>query len=461
MYFKTLSRDETPKNGSRMNDQTYRIRRRRFLRDGASAIATPALIAATAVGTADAAPASERISVGVIGLGSRGFNLIDALLEEKDARIVAICDVDSFHHRDRPWGKGTAYGRQPAKARIEKKYGANSKLLVTDDFREICGREDIDAIVVATPDHWHALCTLAALRNGKDVYCEKPVTHTFHEGQLVYRESAKRKAVFQTGSQQRSSAEFRRFVELVRNGHLGAIKRFEVGLPPGYDEPQGDATVTDPPEHLNYDFWCGPAPKLAYMRARHHRWWRGHRAFGGGVLMDWIGHHNDIAHWALDLDSSGPVFVEAVDWTACKTDVYNTPHQYGIRCEYASGVIGSISSRHTLGVRMIGEDGWVFATRGRIAASDPRWTRNDFKVGTHRVYRSNDHLRNFLDGVKSRQPCIAPAETAHRSITPGHLFYISHALGRPLRWDPKIESCVDDDANRLLQTHRYRGTWET
>jgi len=391
-------------------------------------------------------------------LGSRGFNLIDGFLKEKDAEIVAICDVDSFHYRDRAWGVGTAYGREPAKGRIEKQ--SETDLMVTDDFRELCGRSDIDAIVVATPDHWHARCTIEALQNGKDVYCEKPVTHTFHEGQQVYREVAKQKAVFQTGSQQRSDAKFRRAVELVRNGLLGAIEKVEVGLPPGYDSPQGDTEIVEPPKTLDYDFWCGPAPKLPYMRARHHRFWRGHRAYGGGVLMDWIGHHNDIAHWALDLDQSGPTQVEAVGWTFARNNAYNTPHHYEIQCDFADGVTSIISTKNTAGTKIIGEDGWLFVTRGKLETSDPRWSTKDFRPGAESVYESNNHVRNFLDCVKSRKACIAPAETAHRSITPGHLAYVSNSLGRALQWNPKSEQIVGDEAaNSLLQRHKYRSPW--
>jgi predicted dehydrogenase len=292
------------------------------------------------------------------------------------------------------------------------------------------------------------------------VYCEKPVTHTFREGQQVYREVQEQGAIFQTGCQQRSDWRFRRAVELVRNGQLGRIRRIEVGLPPGYAGPQGDTTVTDPPEHLDYDWWGGPAPRLPYMRARHHRWWRGHTAYGGGVLMDWIGHHNDIAHWALGLDASGPERVEAVKWTFPQTEVYDTPHQYEIQCDYPGGVRSSISSRHTMGTKFIGEDGWVHVTRGRLQASEPRWAESDFQPGSERVYVSGDHIRNFLDGVRSRQACVAPAEAAHRSITPGHLGYVSQSLGRPLRWDPENEVVIGDPAaNRLLQEQHYREPW--
>lgn len=429
--------------------------RRKFLAMGTVAATVPSILTSSA----KAAP-SERITVGVVGLGSRGFNLIDDLLGSADAQIVAICDVDTLHYRDQPWGKGRKFGLQAGQEYIDQKSGSRTGVSTTRDYHDICNRDDIDAIVVATPDHWHALCTLEALRNGKDVYCEKPVTHTFREGQEVYREVAKRKAIFQTGSQQRSDWGFRRAVELVRSGHLGTIHTIEVGLPPGYDKPQGDSTVAKPPENLDYDFWCGPAPMLPYMRARHHRWWRGNRAFGGGVLMDWIGHHNDIAHWALDLDKSGPVKVEAVGWTFPDTDIYDTPHHFEIRSEYEGGAMSSISSKNKLGTKLVGDKGWVFVTRGRIEASEPAWTDAKFDPGLQKVYASDNHMQNFLSGVRTRRPCICPAETGHRSITPGHLAYVSQALGRALRWDAKTETVKDDQAaNDLLQEQHYRKPW--
>jgi len=442
-----------------------RVNRRQFLRASAAA-GVPFIVPASAGGR-DGRPApSERITLGIVGLGSRGFNLIDAFLQRSDAQIIAVCDVDSLHYRDRPWGQGSAFGLKPAAEKIDSHYAqqktgnGHGGCRQLADFREVCARSDVDAVVVATPDHWHALCTLQALREGKDVYCEKPVTHFFHEGQAVYREVAQRQAVFQTGSQQRSDAGFRRAVELTLNGHLGKVQRVEVGLPPGYAEPQGDTTVQTPPEHLDYDFWCGPAPLLPYMQARHHRWWRGHRAYGGGVLMDWIGHHNDIAHWALGVDRSGPAKVEAVDWVLPPTDVYNTPQHYEIRCEYPGGVTSSISDRNRMGTKLIGEDGWVYVTRGRLEASDPRWTRPDFDPGPRKVYASDNHTANFLECVRTRRECIAPAEIAHRSITPGHLGYVSQTLGRPLRWDAENERIVgDDEADQLLQRCAYREPW--
>jgi len=214
-------------------DLGHDIHRREFLSLTAAA-ATTAIVPSSALGKSWRAAPSERIRVGVVGLGSRGFNLIDALLGEPDAQIVAVCDVDSMHYRDRPWGQGTAYGRDPAKKRIEDRYakqsatGRSGGVSVYSDFRELIARDDINAVIVATPDHWHALVALTGLRAGKDVYCEKPLAHRFSEGQAICRERAKCNAVFQVGSQQRLGAEFRKAVELVLDGHIGKVHTVEV-----------------------------------------------------------------------------------------------------------------------------------------------------------------------------------------------------------------------------------------
>lgn len=431
---------------------------------------TSTVVASTAAAAGDSFAAiapSNQITVGVIGCGSRGTNLIDSFKVLPDCRIVAICDVDDFHYRDQDWGKGPTFGRRPAAERINKAYasaksGTPAKgLQVYSDYRDITGREDIDAVIVATPDHWHARCTFDALRAGKDVYCEKPVTHLFSEGRTIVTEVANRKAVFQTGSQQRSDPLFHRVVELAGNGVLGKIEKVEVGLPPGYGAPMGSTDVVKPREDLDYDFWCGPSPVLPLMQARHHRWWRGHRAYGGGVLMDWIGHHNDIAHWAIGKHRSGPVSVEAIDWTFPETKVYDTPEQYTIRCEYEEGITSTISSKHPVGLKIIGSEGWVYAKRGKADASDKRWLAKSFQSGSFQTKKPASHAADFLNCIKSREECIAPAEIAHRSITPGHLGYVSYALGRPLSWDAERQKVTGDtEANTLLNTVRYRTPWQ-
>lgn len=410
-------------------------------------------------------PANDQIRLGIVGLGSRGRNLVDAFLDEPDCRIVAICDVDRLHYRDGAWGRGRAYGREPVCNYIRQRYADRKSgrpaagLQVMSDYRELVAA-DVDAVVVATPDHWHALCTVEAVRAGRDVYCEKPVTHLFAEGQQVVREVSKHGTVFQTGSQQRSDRLFQRVVELARNGVLGQLKTVEVGLPPGYDKPQGSTEVIQPRDSLDYDFWCGPAPMLPLMQARFHRWWRGHRAFGGGVLMDWIGHHNDIAHWAIGTHESGPQTVEAVNWTFPDTDVYNTPADYEIRCTYANGIRSSISSRNPQGLKITGTDGWVYARRGKIEASKSAWLQPGFDPGPFRTEKPKSHAADFLQKMRTRQPCIAPAHIAHRSITPGHLGYVAQALGRTLTWDPTTETVVgDEEAQSLLRAIDYRHPW--
>jgi len=405
------------------------------------------------------------IRLGVVGLGSRGFNLLDDFLRLPECEITAVCDVDDLHHRDRNWGEGRQFGRGPGASHVRQFYEQHNRttgsLSVYNDFRQLISAKNLDAVVVATPDHWHAVCTLTALAAGKDVYCEKPITHLFAEGQQVVASVARNKAVFQTGSQQRSAREFQRLVMLARNGVLGKIDRIEVGLPPGYAQPMGSTDVQTPRAGLDYDFWCGPAPVLPLMQARHHRWWRGHRAYGGGVLMDWIGHHNDIAHWAIGAERSGPVRVEAVDWTFPDTDIYDTPQHYTIRSEYDSGVRIEISSRHRGGLTIYGSKGRAFANRGKLEASSDKWTRASFFPSDWAVGTGESHAANFLSCIGERSECIAPAEIAHRSITPGHLGYVSQATGRALRWDPVTETIVNDgDADALLKAVHYRDPWK-
>lgn len=437
--------------------------RRSFLKT-AAALAAPVVIPATALGLDDRRVPSDRINLGFIGCGGKGMAHIRDFVMMPDVQIIAVCDVDRLHQRDLPADARQSFGLEAAQQVVAQYYasqsrGSGASCEGHSDYRELCGRDDIDAVVVSTPDHWHALCDLEAIRNGKDVYGEKPIAHLFREGQQLVREVAERGAVFQTGSQQRSDARFRRAAEIVRNGLLGTITRVEVGLPIGYLESQGDATVAVPPEHLDYELWTGPAEMLPYMRARHHRWWRGHRAYGGGTLMDWIGHHNDIAHWGLGMDRSGPLEVEAVGWTWPDTEVYDTPVEYEVRSTYTGGTVISIASRHPMGVKFIGEDGWVYADRGKLECSREDWAADEFVPGPVELERSDNHLQNFIDCVKSRQQCIAPAETGHRSITPGHLAYVSQELGRPVRWNPVNEQFVDDaDADALLEFN-YRPPW--
>lgn len=419
--------------------------RRKFLTGVAAGIGFPSIIPGAALGLDDRPAASERITMGFIGLGNRGIGVMEAFLNHADVQGVAICDVHDLHYREREWGVGRALGREPGKAAVDTKY-ANSDCVAYEDYRELFARGDLDAVMVATPDHWHSTITLAAIDAGLDVYCEKPVTHKFAEGQAVYRAVAEKGTVFQVGSQQRSEPVFRQAVEIVRNGHLGKLSRVEVGLPAGYSDAQGSVEVAEPPAGLDYDAWCGPSPMLPYMRARHHRWWRWHTAYGGGNLMDWIGHHNDIAHWGLGVENSGPVRVESRGWTWAETKAYDTPVDYEVASTYADGIEGIISTKFRKGTTWKGENGWVWVDRGQIETSNPEWLADEFEPGDWKAYRSPGHQRNFLDSIKSKKETAAPAENGHRSITPGHLGWVSAKLGRALDWDPVNEKVIGDES---------------
>jgi predicted dehydrogenase len=424
------------------------ISRRSFLGVAAGAIAAPYIAPSRALGLGGAVPPSERIVMGVIGLGGMGRANMGGFLRKDESQVVAVCDVDKRHLEE-------------GAAEVNKRY-ENNDCKKFSDFRELLQHKDLNAVVIATPDHWHALCGLAAARAKKDIYCEKPVTHTFAEGQALIAAVKENGVIFQVGSQQRSEWRFRRGVDLVQNGHIGKVRQVEVGLPTGHKTPNGDPKPQDPPAGVDYDFWCGPSPKLPFIPARFHFHWRWHLAFGGGQLMDWIEHHNDIAQWGLGRDASGPVEVKALgfEYPDDRT-VYNSAWKYEVACKYDDGVTSSISNKHPMGCKWIGESGWVYVDRGKLEASNPEWVKREFDPGPKRAYKSDDHRGNFLECVRSRKPCICPVEVGHRSITPGHLGLLSEALGgRAIRWDPKTETVVGDaEADKLLKKVDFRGPW--
>jgi predicted dehydrogenase len=428
-----------------------RLSRRGFLAASAGAALVPHFVPASVLGRSGAVAPNEKINIGLIGCGGMGRGNAGAFMRSGDARIVAVCDVDEKHLAE-------------AARDVNKHYG-NEDCKTFKDYRELIAMEGLDAVCIATPDHWHALCGIAAAKAKKDIFCQKPMTHTFAEGRALANAVAENKVIFQVGSQQRSGSNFREGVEIVINGHLGKILRVEVGLPTGSRAARGspeELREQDPPKHVDYDFWCGPSPKLGFVPKRFHWDWRWHLAFGGGQLMDWIGHHNDIAHWGLGVDDSGPIEVRAAGFRYPEDRrVWNAAFDYEVICKYESGVESSISNKHEMGCRWIGEDGWVHVTRGPSKASNPAWIASDFDRGPKKAYDSPEHHRNFLDSIKSRKPCICTAEIGHRSITPGHLGLLSESLGgRLLHWDPKTETITGDaEADKLLKRVDFRAPW--
>ena len=439
-----LTDNETlERKGVLMAKRMNGVSRRKFIATTGGTLAAPLFVPGSVLGRAGAVPPSERIVLGTIGCGGMGRGNTRGFMRQPDAQVVAMCDVDS---KQLEQGRGD----------VNKHYG-NDDCAKYSDFRDLLARKDIDAVTVATPDHWHGLITVMAAYAKKDIYCQKPMAHTFAEGQAMVAAVRKNNVVLQVGSQQRSHGNFRQAVSVVRNGHLGKIKHVQVGLPTGHQEVKGDVKEQEPPSHVDYDRWCGPSPLLPYVPVRLHWNWRWHLSYGGGQLMDWIGHHNDIAHWGLDMDKSGPVQVKANEFLYMKDRrVWDSAWKYEVWSKYKNGITASISNHHERGCKWIGENGWLFVARGKFRASNPEWTQKGFDAGPVMVYQSPEHHRNFLDCIKSRKEPICPVETGHRSITPGHLGLVSEALGgRTLNWDPQAENIVGDEGSRSFPQTRH------
>jgi predicted dehydrogenase len=433
-----------------------RVSRRQFL-GAAAAVAAPTIVPASVFGKPGRPAPGDRIGIALIGCGGQGNSDMGRFLDLPAAQVVAVCDVDA----------GNA---EKTKKRVEDHYAKKNDstykgCFSTKDFREICSHGGVDAVIVATPDHWHYLAALEAVRNKKDVYGEKPITHTYAEAKHLVAEVKKNQVIWQTGSQQRSEFTFHRGAEIVRNGLIGKVTEVEVGLPQGRSgHKKGDEVISDPPANVDYDMWCGPAPKLPFMKSRFHFHWRWNLAFGGGQLLDWICHHNDIAHWGLDEDLGGPLEIEAQEWAwpEDKT-VFDAPYQYKVVSKYAKDIKVSICSDNFVkhGCKWIGENGWVISNRGKIEASNPEWLKPEFDPGAVKLYNSRHHQQNFIDCVKSRKPTICPIEVSHHSITPGHLGYLSEKLKRKIKWDPKEEKVIgDDEAMKILNTATFREPWK-
>ncbi|MCX6905330.1 MAG: Gfo/Idh/MocA family oxidoreductase [Verrucomicrobia bacterium] len=405
--------------------------RRQFLK-GITALAAasgfPAIIPSSVFG---AEAPSKRITVGAIGVGGQGSGNLGGFLGDPRCRVLAASDVDRNNLEATRKRVNTHYGSQDCAA--------------YQDFRELLARDDIDAISLATPDHWHAIPAIMAAKAGKDIYGEKPFSHDLKEGRAMVTALAQYGRVWQTGSWQRSTGDFRFACELARNGRVGKLHTVEVGLPTG--GPGGNAPFTDPPANLDYDFWCGPAPWAPYSADRTHWNWRWQMDYGGGQLMDWVGHHVDIAQWGLGTEYTGPVEINPIYADFPKTGIWDAATRYRIECTYANGVkmiVQNAEGAHRMGAKWIGTDGWVWVDRGGFDASPKSLLKEKIRPDEINLYRSGKHIGNFLDCVMSRRLTITPAEVAHRSASVGHLCVIAMSLGRKLRWNPEREQFLND-----------------
>ncbi len=430
------------------------VSRRQFLGLTGAVIAFPTLISSRALGR-DGRPApSARITLGVVGCGVMGIGNTDSFLALKDCQVVAACDVDRKH----------------LEALVNKINGHYEDVgcKAYQDYRELMARDDIDAVMLALPDHWHALAAVEAARQKKDIYGEKPLARTIAEQQAIVRAVQANRRIWQTGSWQRSVATFHKAAEIVRNGLIGRITRVEVGLPSGNRDrglAREEMLPSTPPPELDYETWIGPAKMMPYIRGRVHRNWRWNYNTGGGQLLDWIGHHCDIAHWGCDFDDSGPLEIEGEGEFPPADAVWNTCTRYRIELKYPRDITMTIAGGHADirgGTKWIGTDGWVWVNRGAFEASKEEWRdvrRLPEEFRKVQLPVSDNHQRNFLQSVKSRKPTVTPVETAHHSAIPGHLGLISMLVRRRLKWDARTERILgDEDASKLL-TRSYRAPW--
>jgi len=423
-----------------------KIERRDLLKSAAAAMAAPHVITSSALGAGRAGPASERITVGFIGVGSHGIGRnLRTFLSQPDAQPVALCDVDA--------------GRIPgALGHVRQRFGQGYTCQTTQDWREVVARDDVDAVMVSTPDHWHVPISVAAVEAGKDVICEKP-TLTVREGRVLADTVKWHAAVFQMSTEDRAIGVYHRMAELVRNGRIGKLQRIRVKLPAGPGG-AGDPTPKPVPKNLDYEMWLGPAPWAPYCPARVHYQFRWITDYSGGQLTDWGAHLLDTAQWGNNTERWGPVEIRGTG-KRHRDGLYDTFHQYHLSYRYADGVEMIVDSGG-VAIRFEGTDGWVGNDGwcGRLQASSREILTS--VIGPEEIHLftcpAGEH-RNFLDCVKSRRDPYFPAEIGHRCCSVAHIGNIAMELGRTLRWDPGAEQFVNDDqANRML-SRSMRAPW--
>ena len=445
------------------------VSRRDFLRASAAAsLAMPLILPSRLLG---AEAPSKRIRVGQIGCGRIALTHdMPGIFKSGLADIVAVCDLDS---------KRLAGGKALTEKFYRDKKLTAPEIGAYEDYRELVARKDIDAVVISTPDHWHAELALAATLAGKNVYMQKPMTMTIAEGILLRDAVAKAKTIFQIGSQQRSSDQFRRACELVRSGRVGQLKQVEIGLP--IDPTAPDSPAEPVPSNLNYDRWLGPTPEVYYCEQRVHSQtnvesrpgWLRNDAFSLGMITGWGAHHFDIAHWGMDTELSGPSRVEGKAEFP-KNKIWNVHGAYHVELTYPGNVKMTVSDKFPNGIKFIGDEGWIFVSRDAqgATASDPtsKPTRlksldaSDAKLldpngVTVQFPHSTSHHKNWLECVKSRKTPLVPAPIAERANAACIVSWIAMKLARPLTWDVKTGRFINDDQANAMLSRPERGSY--
>jgi len=430
----------------------------------ACCFSAPSLIPATALGFDGAVAPSNRITVGMIGLGRQClcFNL-PFFMNQPDCEVVALCDVDRWRLDVTEERTASYYGEKKNRC---PKIPRCPKYI---DFREVLGRKDVDAVMISTPDHWHVPMSVMAVKAGKDVSCEKPLARSIAEGRYLSDLVTKHKRVFRTDSEFRAIPQFHKAVELVRNGRIGKLHTIRTTVPFGESKSPVEV-VAAPPKELNYDLWQGPAPERPYSAQRVHTCedysrpgWFNIADYSCGMIQNWTAHLNDIAQWGNNTERTGPVEVEGHGKFPPADGLWNTISEFEFTCTYADGVklICKTDScnPHT---RFEGENGWVQANFGGSVPleTNPK-TLLEEKIGPNELHFPLMHeKRDFLNAVKTRGSTLEDAEVGHRVSSLGHLGLIAIRLGRKLKWDPHKEQFQDDDeANKLRSLPPGRSPW--
>lgn len=405
---------------------------------------------------------ADRVTLGLVGFGTIAQDTLNNFLGDPRVHVVAVADpvreLGGYGYRGERQG-GRLVGRRTVEAHYAQLTGTGYKgCRVYEDFRDMMDREDLDGVVVNTPDHWHCAVAVHAARRRLHIYGQKPLALTIGEGRRMAREIAAAGVTFQTGSQQRSSVYFRTACELVRNGRIGRVQTIRVGLPGGHTDWSRLAARREKervPRGFDFDLWLGPAPERDYIPALLPMNWRHNFDFSGGMISDWGAHHLDIVQWALGMDGSGPVRVEvrrAVLPPA--TALYNTVQEFDFDVIYPGGVRVNVANGRENGILFEGEGGrTIFAARDRIVTTPEELRRERIQDGEIRLYESRMHERNFIECLSSGRPPAAPVEVGHRSITIAHMANIAIRLGRSsLDWSPEMERFVDDErANAMIE----------
>ncbi len=413
-----------------MSKQENNLNRRRFLAQ--LSLISAAMVAPRYV--MGCKSPSDRINLGFIGTGKQALGLQDSFLKTNAVNILAAADV--------------------YEAKLQHFASSLKGCELYHDFRKILDRKDIDAVVIAVPDHWHAVISVLAAQAGKDIYCEKPLSLTVKEGRAMVTAARQHKRVFQTGSMQRSWPEFRQAVELVRNGYIGDIKtvRVNVGPPPKpYDLPAESI-----PAGVDWDFWLGPNVKPAVfnhnlapgMKDDFWAHWRDYKEFGGGGMTDWGAHMFDIAQWGLDMDASGPISVTPPD----------KDHPF-LTYQYANGITMTHEpGTGDQGVTFVGTKGEIHVVRGKLETTPPELRDKVIGDSEKHVYKSENHYDDFLQAIRKRSKPVADVEIGHRTATVCNIGNIAYALNRPLKWDPVKEVFDDAEAN-ILTGREMKKEW--